>query len=237
VAEDRLQRAEWTREAREPARAAGNSHGPTEPVEALTWFWRGTYGGVRPGWEGAIVSNSQDTRECPYCKEEIKADAVLCRYCHSRLEPEGPTHGGKCPYCKEEIHPEALRCKHCQSDLMHGEHKRDGCGCDEGRGARRPFDQYGTPVRMVYEGLPTSTPRSAVRQPSGASVQYMRSLGARGPSGDSFFGDLTRRPWNCWMDTCCTEVGTCCLPTTLGWVCRACCIKEEPCEKCVWPTF
>lgn len=28
-----------------------------------------------------------DTRKCPFCAETIKADAVLCRFCGSRLEP------------------------------------------------------------------------------------------------------------------------------------------------------
>ncbi len=26
-------------------------------------------------------------RVCPYCKERVKRDAVVCRYCHRDLEP------------------------------------------------------------------------------------------------------------------------------------------------------
>ncbi len=27
-------------------------------------------------------------RVCPYCKEKVKKDALICRYCHRELEPQ-----------------------------------------------------------------------------------------------------------------------------------------------------
>ena len=69
------------------------------------------------------------TRECPFCKEEIKAEAVKCKHCHSTVKPETPPHGGTCPFCKEEIKSEAIKCKHCGS-MVDGSAESGGCaGC------------------------------------------------------------------------------------------------------------
>ena len=68
--------------------------------------------------EGRDVNDqATSTRECPLCREEIRADAVRCKHCHGEFLLETPGHGGVCPFCKEEIHPEATRCMHCQADL------------------------------------------------------------------------------------------------------------------------
>lgn len=56
-------------------------------------------------------------RVCPYCKEEIKAEALRCKHCHATIRSSGPIHQGICPYCKESINPEAIRCKHCLANL------------------------------------------------------------------------------------------------------------------------
>jgi hypothetical protein len=64
-----------------------------------------------------VMATESKTRACPYCKEEIKADAVRCKHCRSAVAPEKPAHGGTCPYCKEAIHPEAIKCKHCGSSV------------------------------------------------------------------------------------------------------------------------
>jgi hypothetical protein len=88
------------------------------------------------------------TKECDFCKEEILADAILCKHCGSAVGSPGPTHGGTCPYCKEQIHPEAIRCKHCHSDLRAPE--KTGCGCRGGVPSvamRAPMDDSGTGLR------------------------------------------------------------------------------------------
>lgn len=54
---------------------------------------------------------------CPYCKEEIKADATKCKHCHAKLSEKRPDHEGICPFCKEGINPEAIKCKHCKSNF------------------------------------------------------------------------------------------------------------------------
>ena len=59
-----------------------------------------------------------ETRECPFCKEEVKATATRCRHCQAALVPTTPDHGGICPFCKEEINVEAIRCKHCGADVL-----------------------------------------------------------------------------------------------------------------------
>jgi hypothetical protein len=61
------------------------------------------------------MHDENETRQCPYCREDIRADAVRCKHCRSAVPRETPTHGGACPYCREEIHPEAIKCKHCGS--------------------------------------------------------------------------------------------------------------------------
>ena len=71
--------------------------------------------------------NEYTTSECPYCKEEILADAIKCKHCGSKLAAAKPSHHGVCPYCKEEIHKEATKCKHCLSNLFTD---KVDCGCE-----------------------------------------------------------------------------------------------------------
>ena len=49
-----------------------------------------------------------ETTQCPYCKEEIRADALVCKHC-ARDSRQLLDNGGICAYCKEDINPEATR--------------------------------------------------------------------------------------------------------------------------------
>ncbi len=60
---------------------------------------------------------TDDLTVCPFCREEVKADAIKCKHCASALPQSTPVHDGICPFCKEEIHPEAVKCKHCRTML------------------------------------------------------------------------------------------------------------------------
>jgi Double zinc ribbon len=80
-----------------------------------------------------VADQQAEIVQCPYCKEDIRADALVCKHCRSRLAPHTPGHGGTCPYCKETIHPEAVRCKHCGSNLQESRQPQHDCqGCGEG---------------------------------------------------------------------------------------------------------
>lgn len=94
---------------------------------------------VRPLWtdEGRDVTETE-TRPCPSCREDVKADATRCRHCYGDIT-DGPGHGGTCPLCREDIHPEATRCQHCKSSLVAG----GDCGC--GTAPTRALTRSGPP--------------------------------------------------------------------------------------------
>src|SRR5262249_28450702 len=60
-------------------------------------------------------------RPCPFCKEDVKVDAIRCKHCQATIPAEKPSHGGICPFCKEQINPEAIRCMYCKADLAPSE--------------------------------------------------------------------------------------------------------------------
>lgn len=77
-----------------------------------------------------MTDATKETRDCPHCKEEILADAIKCKHCHSKLTPDHPDHGGTCPFCKETIKPDAIKCKHCRTNLLQHSIEKP-CHCTE----------------------------------------------------------------------------------------------------------
>lgn len=85
------------------------------------------------------MNEMAETRQCPYCKEEIKAEAIRCKHCRSSVAPEKASHGGTCPYCRETVHPDAIKCKHCGASLAPAGSPEGGCqGCGEAPASRSP---------------------------------------------------------------------------------------------------
>lgn len=112
-----------------------------------------------------------NTRTCPACKEEIKANAVKCKMCGSRLSPERPPHNGVCPYCKEQIQPAAIKCKHCKSNLAEG--GEEACGC-AGRTARSfQLGQRASALSSVFSGPAGGLRPPKFTAPDGSQCSYV----------------------------------------------------------------
>jgi Double zinc ribbon len=160
------------------------------------------------------AKRTTDTRECPYCKEEVKAEAVLCKHCGSRLTPEKPSHGGTCPYCKESINPEATKCKHCKS-ILNGD-QRSNCGCEPPAGFDPALLRGQTHAARGAEQGPEASDGIAFDPRPLQAVPFR--LGGVGGFGSGLFG--------CWVQRVCrwrcVEAGT--------WrLCRYSCQDEILC--------
>jgi len=209
---------------------------------------------------GSAATNSSQTVECPYCKEDVKVDAIKCKHCGSRISPQKPSHGGTCPYCKEQIKPEAIVCRYCKSALgpkPQGGMNGGGCGGCSGcggspRGAESIQQSTGRGFRIQEQRRGQSRETPAARFATAAApgdtssgAPQAAAFGRPGPwsmdpyglgylFGDGTFGGVFGA-WGCWDTRCCDEWGTCCLDGPYGRECWTCCIRDSPCEKCIWP--
>jgi len=53
----------------------------------------------------------ETTKNCPFCGEEVKAEAKKCKHCQENIADK------ICPFCGEEIKAIAKKCRHCKSNL------------------------------------------------------------------------------------------------------------------------
>lgn len=177
-----------------------------------------------------MATTQEETRTCPFCKEDIKSEAIKCKHCHSAVAPDHPDHEGVCPYCKETINPEAIKCKHCQSSLIEGSQGIT----DSGYGYSGQQDPIGMQVQ------PTSISESGEWIHTFADEQTSTAPGATAmaiglPEFGGFGGIDQLGAWGCWKSRCCVRYGMCCIPTPRGRSCWFCCVKDKSCTKCIWP--
>ena len=67
--------------------------------------------------EHVMSDHDVDLRPCPFCRQDVKPDAIRCKHCLADIPATTPDHQGTCPFCKEDIDPEATRCMHCKANL------------------------------------------------------------------------------------------------------------------------
>ncbi|MCD4828604.1 MAG: zinc ribbon domain-containing protein [Candidatus Cloacimonetes bacterium] len=58
----------------------------------------------------ALVGDSREKRQCPFCKKMINREATVCPFCREKQQLR------MCPFCKEMIHPEFTVCPNCQEE-------------------------------------------------------------------------------------------------------------------------
>ncbi len=173
------------------------------------------------------MSEEITNHTCPFCKEEIKPDAIKCKHCGSALEAEKPAHEGICPYCKEEIHSDAIKCKHCKSNLDSKKEASSGCGCEHNSPMSSPA--------QILPQMPDTDFSSDYPPYEDENIDFSASrFGGIGIPDSPIFGGGTLGAWGCFPSTCgCLRTGLCPSPTT-GRPVR-CCLIRKKCTRCIWP--
>lgn len=69
---------------------------------------------IADGRSAALSKAQLTTRPCPYCAEDIKAEAVKCRFCGSDVEPIAL----RCAFCSQVVAKPSVPCAQFDEDTL-----------------------------------------------------------------------------------------------------------------------
>lgn len=65
-------------------------------------------------------------KECPFCANEIKEEAIKCQYCHEFLDKDVAEDSKKeCPFCMNEVDANVDVCPFCDEKLTEDSSKKE----------------------------------------------------------------------------------------------------------------
>lgn len=90
-------------------------------------------------------------KECPFCGEIIKFNAIKCKHCKSILNETSSSTSIQCPYCKKYTE-KAKRCLHCHYLLIQNESNNISLNSNKINKPRKPWVAVLLSIFMVGGG-------------------------------------------------------------------------------------
>ena len=131
------------------------------------------------------MSEQIETKDCPYCGEQINAKAIKCKHCQSMLNSNESKATKECPSCAEVVNASDTKCVHCQSDLTGQPPIVAQVSVDKGAKLEAIVAEHQKKHRLAHPLPQKDQPKQ------GGIMGFIKKTIMKGPSEVAFLDEIT----------------------------------------------